>query len=71
MADTTAVSDLIGAAADGASRGMAALRAAGVSVDLDDFAVEVRLDDGPDAGRISASVVVTFAVVGNGTAGSA
>jgi hypothetical protein len=62
MADATAISDLIDATADGAGRGMAALRAAGIPACLEDFAVEVRFDDDPGAPRLSASVMVTIIV---------
>jgi len=56
------ITELIGATADGAGRGVSALRNAGVGVGLEDFAVEVRLDGGPDALALSASVLITLVV---------
>ena len=66
MAEAGDIRDLIQAAADGATGGLAALRSAGVAVDLADFAVEINYAGGePEPGEVAASVRLSFAVAGS------
>ena len=63
MAGMGELRDLICAATEGAAGALAALRAAGFAVALDDFAVEVSYADGyPEGpGEVGASVRISFA----------
>jgi hypothetical protein len=62
MAAIGELRDLIRAATEGVAGGLEALRAAGLAVDLDDFAVEVSYADGdPERpGEVGASVRFSF-----------
>ncbi len=65
MAGIGELRDLIRAATEGAAGGLEALRAAGLALDLDDFAVEVSYANG-DAerpGEVGASVRLSFGTV--------
>ena len=62
MAETGDIRDLIRAAAEGATGGLTALRAAGVTVDLADFAVEIDYAGSTPDPELAASVRLRFAV---------
>ena len=65
MAGTGELRDLICAATEGAAGALEALRAAGLAVTLDDFAVEVSYADGDPAapGEVGASIRISFGAV--------
>ncbi len=54
--------DLICAATEGAAGGLEALRAVGLAIDLDDFAVEVNYADGDPGqpGEVGATIRLSF-----------
>jgi hypothetical protein len=64
MAETGEIRDLIRAAAEGATGGLAAMRSAGVAVEIADFAVEIDYCDGEAAPEVAASVRLSFGLPG-------
>jgi hypothetical protein len=62
MAESSELQDLIRAAAQGATGGVAALREVGIGAGLEDFTVEVQLNGDPGSPQVAASVVLSFVV---------
>ena len=64
MAETGEIRDLIRAAAEGATGGLAAMRSAGVAAELADFAVEIDYAGGGPEPEVAASVRLSFCLPG-------
>jgi hypothetical protein len=71
MGEAGEIRDLISAAAEGATGGVAALRSAGLAVSLNGFAVEVNYAGGETAqpAEVGAVVRLSFACSAEGPAG--